>query len=66
MEKVAYRGDWFDAGLGLEALARERFPSGGARGEHALALDPDGLRSARALWVWVERRLRELWSRRQA
>ena len=64
MEKVAFRGDWFDAGLGMEALDLERLPAAlGVEIEHALVLDEEGLRLAAALWAWLVDRQRALWSR---
>lgn len=61
MENVALRGDWFDAGLGMEALDPPAVV--GVESEHALVLDEEGVRLVEALCVWVLARVRELWSR---
>ena len=64
MEKMAFRGDWFDAGLGIEALDLEKIPAAvGVEIEHALLLDEEGLRLAEAMWAWLVGRQRALWSR---
>jgi hypothetical protein len=69
MKNVAFRGDWFDAGIGVELLDFERLSeSVGIEIEHAIAsaLERAGLPSAATLCTWVVGRLRRLRSNLRA
>ena len=56
MEHEAFRGDWFDAGLGLEVLGAERLPGVVSEGiEGALVLRGECTRLREVLRAWLAR-----------
>ena len=57
MDNVAFRGDWFDAGIGVDALDIER-EAASIEVVHALAFDEEARRIAARLWSSVTDGLR--------
>jgi hypothetical protein len=55
MEQVAFKGDWFDAGLALEALGTEWLPGVvGEENDGTLGLRREYARVRDALRAWLE------------